>query len=214
MCFGPVASFTSAAVLTGAGAVTLKTARSKKELLLAAFPLLFGAQQFVEGLIWLGMHDGPLLNYRRPLAALFLLFAYILWPVVNPIAIYLLEPQKKRRHILAAITALGIGTAAYLVWFALNHDHQVRVVGHSLQYHVKKFAWWTGVIYLGSTYVPYLISSHRGLVILGVLNILFAGLSRLIWWTTFDSVWCFFAAGLSVGIYFFLRSHRKVTERI
>ncbi len=212
MCFGPVASFTSAAVLTGAGAVTLKTTRSKNELLFAAFPILFGAQQFIEGLIWLGVNDGPLVNLRRPLAALFIFFAYIVWPVASPLAIYLLEPEKKRKMILSVLMALGIGTACYLIWFVLHYPHQVNVVGHSIQYHVKKFPNEIGFIYLGSTYVPYLFSSHRGVVILGVLNIIFAAISRYFYWKTFDSVWCFFAAALSVGIFFFLRSLRKTSS--
>jgi hypothetical protein len=209
MCFGPVASFTSAAVLTTAGAVTLKTARSRNELLFAAFPLLFGVQQFIEGLIWLGVHDGPLLNYRRPLAALFLLFAYILWPVLSPLAVYLLEPKRKIRIILTGFIVAGILTAGYLVWFAITYPHQINVIGHSIQYHTKKFSTATGIFYLGSTYIPYLLSSHRGIVTLGVLNILFAAISRYFYWTTFDSVWCFFAAALSLGIFFFLRSPRK-----
>lgn len=66
----------------------------------------------------------------------------------------------------------------------------------------------TGFLYLGSTYVPYLLSSRKGVRILGVMNIIFAALSRMMYWVTFDSVWCFFAAILSVGIYFFLRSPR------
>ena len=210
MCFGPVASFTSGAVLTAAGTATLKTTRSQKERLFAAFPLLFAAQQFIEGLIWLGVNDGPLLNWRKPLATLFLVFAYALWPVVSPLGIYLLEPQKKNGRILSVFILAGIFTACYLFWFVFHYPHHVMVVHHSIQYHVKKFSTLIGFLYLGSTYVPYLFSSYKGVRILGVLNMIFAGIARYVYWKTFDSVWCFFAALLSAGIFFFLRFlHRR-----
>ncbi len=209
MCFGPIPSFASSAVLTTAGAVTLKTTRSRNELVIAAFPLLFGIQQFIEGLIWIGVKGGPLQAWLKPLTAAFLFFAYLIWPIISPIAVYLLEPDLKRRRILSVFILMGVGTAMYLAWFFLQYPHEVTVVGHSLRYHIKKFSTLNGFFYLGATYVSYLISSHKKLCALGVINIIFAGFSRWIYWKTFDSVWCFFAALLSVGIFFFLRSLRK-----
>ena len=211
MCFGPVASFTSGTILTAAGTATIKTTRSKKELLFAAFPLIFAIQQIIEGLIWLAVNDGPLQHWRKPLAALFIFFAYLLWPVISPLSIYLLEPQRKKRWILSAFILTRIATACYLSWFAFHHHHHVTVVHHSIQYHIKKFSTLFGFFYLGSTYAPYLVSSYKGVRILGVLNIIFAAISRYLYWVTFDSVWCFFAALLSAGIYFFIRSlHRGI----
>ena len=205
MCFGPVASFTSGAILTAAGTASIKAARSKKELLFAAFPLMFAAQQIIEGFIWLGVNDGPLLRWRRPLAGLFLFFAYVLWPVVSPLGIYLLEPQRKNRRVLTVFILTGAATACYLLWFGFHHHHHVTVMHHSIQYHIKKFSTLIGFLYMGSTYAPYLFSSHKGVRILGALNIVFAGISRYMYWVTFDSVWCFFAALLSAGIYFFIK---------
>ena len=205
MCFGPVASFTSGAVLTAAGTATLKTTRSKGELLFAAFPLIFGVQQIIEGFIWMAVNQGPLQRWLNPLTAMFLFFAYLFWPVFSPLAIYLLEPQKKNKRILSIFLLMGIATAAYLLWFIFHYDHHVAVAHHSIQYHIHKFPTFIGVLYLGSTYMPYLISSYKGVRILGLLNILFAAISRFFYWVTFDSVWCFFAALLSIGIFIFLR---------
>jgi len=193
-------------VLTAAGTATLKKARFKSELLFAAFPLLFAAQQIIEGFIWLAVKGGPLQPLTKPLTALYLFFAYLVWPVVSPTAVYLLEPEKKRKWILAAMILTGLGTAGYLLWFFFHFPHDVTVMHHSLRYHIKKFSTLNGFFYLGATYVPYLISSHKGVRVLGVLNIVFAAYSRYRYWVTFDSVWCFFAAILSLGIFFFLRS--------
>lgn len=214
MCFGPTASFTSGAVLAAAGTATLKNVRSRHELLFAAFPLLFAAQQTIEGFLWLGVKGGPLAPWTRPLTAAFLFFAYLVWPVFSPLAVYLLEPERKRKQILSVFIFMGIATAVYLAWFFFTYPHEVTVVHHSLRYHIKKFSTTNGVFYLGSTYVPYLLSSHKGLRVLGMLNIIFAAISRAIYWKTFDSVWCFFAALLSLGIFFFLRSRHQETGKI
>ena len=57
MCFSASISFTTAAVLTVAGVITLKNTSNKKEYILASFPLIFALQQFVEGLSWLYLKD-------------------------------------------------------------------------------------------------------------------------------------------------------------
>ena len=51
MCFSAPASFTAAAVLLGLGTVTMRRARSRRELPYAAIPLLFGVQQLLEGML-------------------------------------------------------------------------------------------------------------------------------------------------------------------
>lgn len=217
MCFGPVASFTSGAILTAAGAATLKTAsaRSKKALLFAAFPLIFGVQQIIEGLIWLGVDNGPLVNYRKPLAAVYLFFAYLVWPIISPVAVYLLETQKTNKRILSVAILMGFSAAIYLLWFVFTYDFKVEIIRHSIQYHVQKFTPLIGVLYMGSTYASYLCSSHRGIKILGAVNIIFAVIARAYYRKTFDSVWCFFAAILSLGIFFFLRSlNEKETKTL
>ena len=212
MCFGPVASFTSGAILTTAGTATLSVTRSKKEILFAAFPLVFGLQQITEGLVWLGVNNGPLLNFRMPMAALFLFFAYIVWPIISPLAIYLLETQKKNKRILSIFILTGIVTAAYLAWFILHYHFHVTIVRHSIQYHTAKFGPLIAVFYLGSTYAAYLFSSYKGVRILGVLNIIFAVIARIMYQKSFDSVWCFFAALLSAGIFLFLLSLHRASK--
>jgi hypothetical protein len=46
MCFSATASFSAGAFLLGLGSLTLKSARSPRERMFAAIPLLFAIQQF------------------------------------------------------------------------------------------------------------------------------------------------------------------------
>ena len=102
MCFSATASFTAAAVLSTTGVVTLKKAKSTSELPLASIPLLFGIQQAIEGIVWISF-GSTLLNTIAAYG--FLFFAYVLWPILVPIATLLVETHPLRRRILQAFMA-------------------------------------------------------------------------------------------------------------
>ena len=95
MCFNAAASFAASAVLIPAGLHTLRIARAAdaRWLALAAFPLLFGVQQALEGVLWLALGDPlgdlvgvPPSTLAPPLALGSLAFAYVLWPMLIPLA--------------------------------------------------------------------------------------------------------------------------------
>ena len=69
MCFSAEVSFTAAGVLGALGAVCIGQASRLREKPLAAIPLLFAAQQALEGFIWLsplhGGHVGFLLRHGK-----------------------------------------------------------------------------------------------------------------------------------------------------
>ena len=63
MCFSATASFSAGAVLLGIGKLTVQSAHRRREMPLAAIPLLFAIQQLSEGVIWLTFrYDAPQLN--------------------------------------------------------------------------------------------------------------------------------------------------------
>ena len=58
MCFSATVSFSAAGLLGLTGIATLVQVRKSAELPLAATPLLFAAQQTVEGALWLSVPLG------------------------------------------------------------------------------------------------------------------------------------------------------------
>ncbi len=109
MCFSASASFIAGTSLLAVGAVTLNKAARKTELPFALIPLLFGTQQLVEGVIWLGFRfDAPLLNAF--MAQVYSLFSHVLWLIYVPFAILLLEPVPWRRKTLSAFLWVGAAT--------------------------------------------------------------------------------------------------------
>ena len=62
MCFSATASFTAGSVLSAVGIATIMKAERKSEVPFAMIPLLFGVQQFIEGVVWLTLRDVPSAN--------------------------------------------------------------------------------------------------------------------------------------------------------
>ncbi len=104
MCFSATASFTAAATLSVLGVATLTQIRSRRELLLENFPLLFAIQQFSEGLVWLTKDDTSLHSITSLVTYSFLFFATGLWLILCPLSVYFLESDVlKRKTIDGAI---------------------------------------------------------------------------------------------------------------
>ena len=97
MCFSAEVSFTAAAILIPAGAITVHGAyRSNgKYLAIAALPLFFGLQQLFEGLVWTGSElSSDSMVQRYSMAYMF--FSWLAWPVWVPFSTYFLEPCRRR----------------------------------------------------------------------------------------------------------------------
>ena len=138
MCFSAPASFTAAAVLLGLGTVTMRRARSRRELPYAAIPLLFGVQQLLEGMLWLTFPDrAPLLNVA--LTHLYSFFSHVLWPIYVPLAALALESVRWRRRVLVAIAVAGALVGLYLLAMLVKLPITARVVGQHILYDSPHF---------------------------------------------------------------------------
>jgi len=201
MCFSATASLTASAALLGIGAVTLHKAQQPRERPFAAIPLLFGIQQLTEGVLWLGFGwDTPALN--AVLTQLYSFFSHVLWPVYVPLSAWALEPRGPRRSALALISAGGIAVGAYLLYSMFANPIVARPVGNHIDYDSPHF--YVAVVmtlYLSATTVSALLSSHRVMKLFGALTLGGAAVAYWFYARWFISVWCFFAAALSLVIW-------------
>ena len=201
MCFSATASFSAGALLLGIGALTLKSARRPQEWPFAAIPLLFAIQQLSEGVIWLTFQvEAPLLN--TVMTHVYSFFSHVLWPVYIPVAVLMLEPPGRRRRSLIAFAVAGSAVGAYLLYVLVAFPVVSRPTGRHVEYDSPHFfALEVMTVYLISTTVSPLLSTHRSVKIFGFLALLSFGAVYYFYATWFISVWCFFAALLSVVIY-------------
>lgn len=214
MCFSATASFTAGGVLLGIGALTLRSAKHPREVAFAAIPILFAIQQLIEGVIWLTFqNDASQLNTTMTHAYSF--FSHVLWPVYVPVAVLLIEPPGVRRKLLRAFVAGGIGLGAYLLYMLVAFPTISRISGQHIEYVSPHFfAVVVMTIYLLSTTVSPIISSHRMVKVFGVLAFLAFGAAYYFYAVWFISVWCFFAALLSAVIYFHFAIRRLARPRL
>ncbi len=205
MCFSASASFIAGTSLSTIGVATLRKAEGTAEQPFAMIPLLFGIQQLTEGVIWLTFsHDAPLL--KQTMTYLYSGFSHVLWPMYVPFAVGVLEAVRGRRRVIFAFEAAGIGVALYLLYFIVTRPVVAEVVGMHIVYaspHFNQMSVMT--LYVAATCVSCFCSSHRFVNLFGALALL-----AFIAAYAFDvgalfSVWCFFAAILSLLIYLHLR---------
>jgi hypothetical protein len=200
MCFCAAASFTAGAILSLVGVATLKLTKRREEVFFAMIPLLFGLQQLIEGLLWLSFqYEGKLLNVVMTYA--FVLFSHILWPVFVPFSIGYMETVPWRKKVIRGFQLTGIAVAAFLLYFIVRYpitseirEHIVYVFPH---FHIPPVL----ALYIAATCVSALFSSQRIVNLFGALAFVLFVVAFWFYYVAFFSVWCFFAAILSVVIY-------------
>jgi hypothetical protein len=201
MCFSATASFVAAGVTGAVGIVALSRARRPSEWPLAAVPLIFAAQQGVEGLLWLQLPVAPDAPSTTVLTYLFLLFAEVLWPAFAPMACLLIEPNKRRRLLMAACLVAGLAVASYYLVSIFSNPHAAQIIGHHVSYvNEGEISYLMGTAYLVATGGVIALSSHRAMVALSAIVMVGAFVSYMLYWESFVSVWCFFAATASIVI--------------
>lgn len=207
MCFSAEASLTAAVVLGVTGIVTLKNSLSRSHFFLAAIPLLFTIQQLAEGFVWLHLshHIGSLELFTAAQRT-FLIFAFLIWPVWIPLSFAVVEQVPWRRLLLYINLACGVGLFMLNVAYAFNQVPSVQVVHHSLQYvgQIPAQTWIYPLVIL----LPCFLTSLKNVWIFGIL-ITFGYLVAAYFYTdAFISVWCFFAALVSLSIYKILKDNQ------
>jgi hypothetical protein len=210
MCFSSYASFGSAAILSTIGIATLRQAKVRAVVPFATIPLLFGIQQLAEGALWLALehpgHDG----LRGFSTILFLFFAQVVWPVWVPFSICKLEQKPEKKRVLRLMVWTGAVVSAYLAYCLLRYEVKAEIEEHHIFYEQDYPAtpgFITGALYLACTLVPQFISSAKRMVYLAVFILVSFALSAVLYQKYFISVWCFFAAAISIWVYAIVRKN-------
>lgn len=213
MCFSATASFATVAITGIAGAAAVMRAGRREDLVLAATPLFFAAQQAIEGMLWLTLPvsaEGPV-SARLTLA--FLLFAKVFWPVYAPLAALFVEPEVVRRRMMAGCLAAGIVAAGYCLWSLAGHAYGARIVeGHIVYSGEPPVPFAVSLAYLVATGGAPAFSSHPAVKLFAAIVITGMLVSYFFYWEAFSSVWCFFAAAASAVIVFHFERARQMRQ--
>jgi hypothetical protein len=207
MCFSANVSFCAGAFLSIIGLVGLFKA-PKKYLLFAAIPLLFAIQQISEGFLWRLSTTDPSNPLRQIMIYTFLFFAFVVWPTWIPLSTYIFETNKKRKTILKYLLILGIAVSTLLLIGIALKGATASAIGCHIVYTIPN--WIPApplialVVYATTVLTPFFVVSLPGASFIGLLIGLSCIIAWFIWCAAFTSIWCFFAALLSVFILFYL----------
>jgi hypothetical protein len=190
------------------GIYCLKNAgqRDRSSLPIAAVPLLFGVQQLCEGLVWFGIGQGNS-NLTRIAATGFLFFALAFWLFWIPFSAMFLEQRKQFKYVLGLGALLGLtGGAVLFLPVVLNPDAlRVSEVHHSIFYDyaappalfiAPQFMW--HLFYVAIIALPLIFLKNKRLIWYSTALVVSAVLSHVYFWYAFASIWCFFAAIISL----------------
>lgn len=222
MCVSAPVSFAMSATLLPLGVYSVNKAKNTNPpyLPFAAFPLAFGIQQQLEGIVWLNI-DSQSTNILYTAALGFLFFSHFFWPSWAPFSVYYMEKNVHRRRILGAFTVIGVlfGASLYLP-IVFNDWVEVGISGASIEYDTRLlYDKWvpTEVVrwfYVAVVVPPFFIVQQKGVRIFGILLAISLILSFMFFDYAFISVWCFFAALISLYIAFHMHQLSEKSRKI
>lgn len=173
-------------------------------------PFLFAVQQGCEGVVWIRVNNGG--DTAAPGTA-FSFFAYAFWPLWVPLIALVLEARPKARsryawkiRMFAIAVLLACGTALFAYLFSsMTYNGLYATEGNDhIVYHFSMFGdpsnFASIVPYLGCTVLPFLLAwSVVAHWVLSLVVAVSAGIAYALYASeNFPSVWCFFAAWLSL----------------
>ncbi|MFQ6538750.1 MULTISPECIES: DUF6629 family protein [Aphanothece] len=228
MCFSSAASFAAAGLLLPAGLATTRHCRrsGRWDLLpLALSPLLFGVQQALEGLVWIGLDGGELEPLTRNAAVAYLFFAHAFWLAWIPFCALhygqdsrpVFQPRG-RQLMLAGGLAMGLW-----LWLPLlldpgrihptvvrgSIDYLPVLPGHGLVSHE------VGTLVYGLVIsLPLILTGSRRLTWFAAALIAAFALAQVSYLHAFSSVWCYFSALLSLLLLWVVREARPVRPQL
>jgi hypothetical protein len=212
MCFSPEASFAGAIIISGIGVITIKKIHKPSQILFGSIPLFFGFQQFAEGVVWLTL---PLTNYliiQKISVYIFLITAQVIWPVLIPLSVLLMEKSIRKKKILKVLLLVGMALSIYYAICLCFFTVSPRIEGFHIKYYngfPDSLAMIATVIYLIATIPSLFVSSVKRTHLLGFLMTFSCIVTVIFFRQYLTSVWCFFAAAISGVIYWILNDLQR-----
>jgi hypothetical protein len=209
VCFSAEADFVSGAVIGAIGIATLTQVDRPRELPLAILPLAFALHQVAEGFVWRDLDSG-VARSTGVAVYLYLAFAWVVLPILAPFAIMILEPPGRHRRVIGGFVVFGAIAGAYLAAAIVRSDVSAHAVEHTVQYGgAGRFATVATVLYIVATCGAPLLSGFRAIVWFGVANVAAVAVFATIQAEGFTSLWCTWAAVVSVLIFLQFVSWRR-----
>jgi hypothetical protein len=212
MCFSPEASFAGGIIISSIGVATIGKVHKPSQFLFASIPFFFGIQQIIEGALWLSLPNPELINVQKAGTYFFLIMADVLWPVLIPLSVLLMEEHARTKKILRIFLYMGLLLSFYYAFCLLFYNVYPEITGYHIFYRTdfpESLAIAAFIVYLIVTITPLFVSGIKRTHILGIFMFLSCLVTVIFFTQYLISVWCFFAALISGVIFWILRDSKR-----
>lgn len=210
MCLSPEVDFVAGSAIAAVGVATLTQVRRPRDLIIGGLPLAFGLHQITEGFVWLGLRGQVSAGLGDAARDAYVVFAQALLPILVPLGFALLEPERRRRMLVWPFAALGLVTGLWLLWQVTQYPIVAEERAHCVAYTTNTpYAVPSATAYVLAVCGPALLSSRRYLRWFGVVNVVGLAFAATMQEEEFTSVWCLYAAVMSVLILIHFRRERR-----
>src|ERR1700677_2194326 len=115
MCFSPQADLGGGLLICAIGVDAVRHIRQRREFIAMAWiPVLLGAHQFIEALVWLWLQGHVPSGIGHVALWAYLLIAFVVLPVFIPLAVIALEPTARRKAMMVPFALTGTVRAVVL----------------------------------------------------------------------------------------------------
>ncbi|HET6153019.1 MAG TPA: DUF6629 family protein [Marmoricola sp.] len=210
MCFAPQADLVAGVVVTGIGIDTLRRTSRRDLLPLASLPLVFGAHQLIETLVWWNQRGEVSDCVGKPAAWIYAMIALCIVPVLVPFAFY--RAGTSRSVPIGRALVVGGAVSATILFFTLVFGTMHATIdGHHINYHVgTPVLPFTLGLYIIATCAPGLLANSTSLRVYGTANLVVVALLMWLAQSALVSLWCVWAAVSSVLINLYVRRRPTV----
>jgi hypothetical protein len=210
MCFSASASFAVGAGLLGPGYYAINRTNSPGMLLFACTPILFSFHQIAEGSLWLSLTYADFASWYKPALYGYSFISQPLWPIWVPLTMWLMETDQRRKKIIFYFLLLGCASSLYMFYCLINYNITAVVEHHHIRYY-RDFPYLNimrPINFLTIAVTPFLSTLRHTKLLASVM--MGALIMTYIFFTNYlISVWCFFAAILSLLIILVIVRNRK-----
>jgi hypothetical protein len=211
VCFSAGADVAGGLVIGAIGVDVLRHVGGRQRYaLLASLPLLLAFHQLDEAFVWWGLQGRVPAGVGHVATWIYLTIAFVVLPVFVPLAILVLEPEGRRRRMMAPFAALGAVVSGVLLAAMVRGPVAARLGSHYVGYSTDLHAGGLVVmLYVTATCGSLILSGIPDIARFGVVNLVAVALLARLTIDGFASLWCAWAAISSAAFAIHLRYGRR-----